>query len=120
MTGWICPKCFSTVEPRWEWVKIQGEECYHEPTCPECGATMVESDVCPLCGEMMPEGKELCFDCWNELKAAIEDAVDRVAVKGTSRLVKYDAIAYVANEMIYRLEREEEAKRKEAARCRKK
>lgn len=37
-----------------------------DQTCPHCGGDVVEAEECPVCGEYMPMGQELCDDCVDE------------------------------------------------------
>lgn len=111
--SWICPNCgkvLETSEPVWTWVKIQGEEAIHVPTCPECGYEVEEADECPLCGEPMERGKPMCYICWNYLINKLEWAVDGVATKNTPRRVKWEAINDMAVIMCDRFWREDRKK----------
>lgn len=101
--SWICPNCgkvLETSEPVWTWVKIQGEEAIHVPTCPECGYEVEEADECPLCGEPKRQNNPVCLGCWLTMKKGFKPIVDSLAREKVSDLEKWEAIGYVAQEMI--------------------
>lgn len=104
MSGWICPSCFSTDAPEWNWIKVQGEEGYRLPTCPHCGYEMEDADECPLCEELKPLGKVVCFGCWWYLNKSLIWAVDSVCLKKTPVLTKWKTIRDIAETMVERCE----------------
>jgi len=108
---WICPSCYCSDEPLWNWVKIQGEEGLRVPTCPECGYEMEPAEPCPLCGEPMREGKAVCFDCWRTLTKGLVMIADSTCVKGTPELTKWETIREIADTMVERYEDIERRKR---------
>ena len=107
MSGWICPKCGYNEEPEWNWEHIQGDEAIRVPTCPDCGTEMVDSAPCPICGEEMELGKPFCFNCYTFLMNRLEWDVDEIALPGTTKRAKWDAIYDIAQIMCDRIWREE-------------
>ena len=108
---WICPSCYSSGEPVWNWETIQDEEAIRVPTCPDCGYEMEQGEPCPLCGEAMRSGKAVCFDCWRTLTRGLVMVADSVALKNTAELTKWEAIRDIAETMVVRFEEMEKRKK---------
>lgn len=65
---------------------------FTEQVCPHCGGYVVEADDCPICGELMPLGQDLCDHCLSEY-ATLDIALEYGA-KETTDLSINSFLAY--------------------------
>ena len=52
------------------------------PTCPACGATAVEFNVCPICGAEIDWRKSFCDDCIEDGARQVRNFIEDLCVRG--------------------------------------
>lgn len=88
-----CPRCNDAVDPDFEPYNVQGDEWVDVPRCPSCHGKLYDrADLCPLCGQPMKWGSDICGGCAADIVTGVRSLLDDIKRDG-SYLDALDAVA---------------------------